>query len=160
MFLKFFTEYPHVVYSIIGWGYIFAFIRLKDIKRLFPIGILSGLLLFGATYWLVSLNLYKFNNSFLPILGIPFFYALWGTGSGIIFAYYFGEKPLRRFIIVLGFAGLVVFMESLAENVKSVEHVGKFNNIYEYVFNVMILSVLAFVMTNLYESRLRKVKNH
>jgi len=159
MLLKFFTDYTYVVYSIIGWGYVFAFIRLKAIKKLYPIGILGALILFCATYWLVSVGLYKFNIKFLPILGIPFFYLLWGAASGIVFAYYFGEKPLQRFILIFMFSGLIVFMESLVEKVKSAEHVGKFNNIYEYVFDVIILSVLAFVMTNLFERRLRKIKN-
>lgn len=158
MLLKFFIAYPYVVYSIIGWVYIFAFIGLKGIKRLWPAAILGGLILFCATKWLMLVDLYKFNITFLLIFGIPFFYILWGAASGVIFAYYLGSTFLRRLIVILGFAGLVVFMESLVEKVLRTSHVGKFNDIYEYIFDVMILFVLAFLLTNLFKARLEKEK--
>lgn len=154
--IDFFKAYPYVVYSILGWGYIFAFIRFKGLKRLWPMAIIGGLILFCSTYWLVSVGLYKISITFLLILGIPFFFILWGAASGIIFAYYLGEKPIRKTIVILGFAGLVVFMEQLVENAKKVEHMGKFNNIYEYVFDVIILSTLAFIILNFFKKRLNK----
>lgn len=157
MLLKFFTDYPYVVYSIIGWAYIFIFIRFKGVKRLWPMAILGAVILFGSTFWLISVGLYKFNINFLMILGIPFFYVLWGAASGVIFAYYLGEKFIHRIIAILGFAGLVVFMEALVENVERAQHMGKFNNIYEYIFDVIILSTFAFIITNRFQSRLKPI---
>lgn len=159
MLFKFFIDYPYVVYSIIVWGYIFVVIRIKGIKRLWPVSILSAIVLFSLTYWLVSADLYKFNINFLPILGIPFFYILWGAGSGIIFAYYYGETFFMKAFPVLGFSAIVVLFESFVEKVKRVEHLGKFTDVHEYVFDVLSLLLLVFLMENLFGSRLKKIKN-
>lgn len=158
MIFKFFIAYPYVVYSIIVWGYIFAFIRIKGIKRLWPMAILGALILFSVTYWLVSVGLYKFNITFLPVFGLPFPYILWGAGDGIIFAYYYGDTLLKKVIPILGFSALVVLFESFVEDVKRVGHMGKFTNVHEYFFDVAALSLFAFLMTNLFGSRLRKLK--
>ena len=154
MLLKFFVDYPHVVYAIIAWGYIFAFIRLKGIKRLWPMSIFGSCFLFGATYWLTTIGLYKFNEIFMPIMGIPLFYIIWGAASGLIFAYYLGEKLVHRLIAILAFSGIVVFMENFVEDINGAEHLGKFNIIYEYTFDVMVLATFAFLITNLFKRRL------
>ena len=159
MLLKFFSSYPYVVYSIIGWGYIFVFIGVKGFKRLWPISILSALILFVATYWLINVGLYKSSITFLPIFGIPFFFILWGAASGIVFANYFYEKTYQRILSILGFSALTLGFEKLVELIKKVEHVGKFTDAHEYVFDVFVLSTLAFLMTNLFGNRLRKDKN-
>jgi hypothetical protein len=118
--------------------------------------ILGGLILFCGILWLVSAGLYKINITFMLILGIPFFLILWGAASGIIFAYYLGINPIRRLFVILGFAGLTVFMESLVEIAKRVEHVGKFNNIFEYFYDVGILTAFAFIIVNFLEERLKR----
>ena len=152
--MKFFISYPYIVYSFITWVYIFIFIKLEGIKRLWPISIVSAIILFISTYWLILLNLYRFNISFLSILGIPFFYILWGAGSGIIFANYIGDKFYQKVISILGFSSVVVIAESIIENYKRVEHLGKFNNGFQFVFDIFILSMLAFLITNLFPNRL------
>lgn len=156
MLFNFFKDYPFIVYSLITWSFILIFIKVKIVKILWPIALLGGGILFIATYWLTSINLYMFNNPFLPILGIPFFYILWGTANGLIFAYYYSEKSILRFISVFGFSALVVLTEALVEIVDKGQHLGKFNNLYEYIFNVFILCTLYFLMTNLFKNRLAR----
>jgi len=155
MLLKFFIAYPYVVYSIISWGIVFIFIGIKGIKRLWPVSIVGALLLFSATYWLVSVGLYKINIDVLPILGIPFFYIIWGAGSAIVFANYLGEKSYHRILAILGFAAGILTLERLVETYGRVQHMGRFNEVYEYVFDVFLLTVLAFLITNLFRKRLR-----
>jgi len=156
MVLKFFISYPYVVYSIISWGYIFIFIRIKGIKRLWPISILSALLIFGATYWLVSVGLYKINIDFLPVFGIPFFFILWGAGNGIIYANYFGEKTYQRILAILGFSAVATVFEYILEHYKKIEHIGKYNEVHEFIFDAFILSTLAFLMMTLFKGRIGK----
>lgn len=158
MLYKFFVAYPYVVYSILVWSYIFAFIRIKGIKRLWPMSILGAIELFSVTQWLVSVGLYKFNITFLPVFGLPFPYIVWGAGNGIIFAYYYGGTFLRKLIPVLGFSGLIVLFESFVEHAKRVEHVGKFNDVFEFFFDVAALSLFSFLMANLFGGRLKSKK--
>lgn len=158
MILKFFIDYPYIVYSIFTWGFIFIFLGFKEIKRLWPVSILSAVTIFIAVYWLVAVGVYKSNIEFLPIFGIPFFLVLWGAADGIVFAHYFGDKTYRRFLSILIFAGITVGFESLVEYYKRVEHLGKFTNGSEFVYDVIMLSALSFVMTSLFGSRLTREK--
>lgn len=91
------------------------------------------------------------------MLGIPLFHAVWGAANGIIFAYFFGEKVYQRFLSILVFAGVTVGVEKIIENLKSVEHVGKFNDILEYFYDVLVLAALGLVLVSLMGSRLKKV---
>lgn len=156
MLLKFFVAYPYVVYSIIVWGFVLIFIGLKGIKRLWPVSIMSAAMIFGATYWLVSVGLYKFNINFLPVFGIPFFFIFWGAGNGIVFANYLGARMYQKILSILGFSAITIYFEMFVENVKRVGHTGRFNDVYEYVFDVFILSTFAFLITNLFGDRLKK----
>jgi hypothetical protein len=156
MLLKFFIDYPYVVYSIISWGFVFLFIRWKGIKRLWPAAILGAVLIFTAFYWLVSVGVYKINITFLSVFGIPFFFILWGAGNGIIFANYIREKAYQRIILILGFAAIIVSFESFVEHFKRVQHLGMFNDVYEFIFDVLILSAFIFLATNFFGKRLRK----
>lgn len=153
--LKFFKDYPYIVYSIISWGYVFIFIRWKGIKRLWPASILGALLIFISFFWLISVGIYKTNITLLPIFGVPFFFIFWGAGNGIIFANYIREKVYQRIFLILGFAGLTVLFEFFVEYYKRVEHLGKFNDVYEYIFDVIILSTFVFIATNLFGKRLK-----
>jgi hypothetical protein len=156
--LKFFIDYPYVVYSIFTWGFIFIFLGFKEIKRLWPISILSAIMIFIAVFWLVAAGLYKISINFLPVFGIPFFFILWGAANGIVYAHYFGEKIYQRFLAILIFAGITVGFESLVEYYKRVQHLGKFNDIIEFVFDAIILSALSFIMTSLFGNRLTREK--
>lgn len=42
----------------------------------------------------------------------------------------------------------------------NIQHMGKFTDVHEFVFDVFVLSTLAFIMTILFGSRLRKEKNN
>ena len=90
---------------------------------------------------------------------IPFPYILWGVGNGIIFANYYGESFFSKILPILGFSALVILFGSFVEKVERVEHLGKFTDAHEYIIDVLALSLLAFLMTNLFGSRLRKLKN-
>lgn len=117
---------------------------------------MGAILIFYASYWLTTAGLYKFNVKFLAVLGMPFFHMVWGAANGIIFAYFFGKKIYQRFLSILIFAGLTVGFKSIIENLKSVEHVGKFTNWHEYFFDVLMLATLGFILVSLFQSRLKK----
>lgn len=153
--IQFFKDYPYVVYSILGWGFILIFIRLKPIKRLWPIGIMGALILFVSTKWLVTAGVYKFNIDFLPIMGIPFFYLLWGASSGVVFGFFYRKKLYIKALLIFGFPLVVLGLEQLVENVGRVEHLGKFTIWHEYIFDVIILMTLAYVMENIFPNRLK-----
>lgn len=155
MLLKFFKDYPYVVYSIISWAFVFIFIRWKGIKRLWPAAILGAVIIFASLYWLIAVGVYKSNITVIPVFGIPFFLILWGAGNGIILANYIRGKAYQRILLILAFAAITVGFESLVEHYKKVQHMGRFNDVYEYVFDVFILSAFIFLATNLFRKRLR-----
>lgn len=153
--LKFFRDYPYIVYSILTLAYVFIFIRWKGIKRLWPASILGASLIFIAFFWLISVGVYKTDITLIPIFGVPGFFIIWGAANGIVFANYIRDKFYQKVLLILGFAGITVLLESFVEYYKRVEHLGKFNDVYEYIFDVMILTVFVFTATNLFGKRLK-----
>lgn len=151
---QFFINYPYIVYSIIAWGYILLFIKWKGIKRLWPAAILGSLILFSSTLWLITVKLYQFKITLLLIFGIPFFYILWGAASGVIFAYYYRKQWYLKLFAIFGFSGIVLAVEFIVELAKRTKHLGGFTNFHEYIFDILILTLLAYILEIFFKDRL------
>lgn len=158
MLYNFFFSYPYVVYSIIGWAYVFVVVKPRNIKILWPMAILSAAILFGSTEWLISIVAYRFNINFLPILGIPLFYIIWGASSGLVYIYHARGSIYKRLVLTILFPMLLLVMEKFVENANRVEHLGKFTDIHQFVFDISILLSFAYLSDNIFRERINRIK--
>jgi hypothetical protein len=154
MLLKLFIDYPYIVYSIIALIFILFILRWEGIKQVYPASIIGAVNIFAGIKWLTMVGLYKINITLLPVFGVPFFLILWGALSAMVFAYYLRKSYKGLFTIVI-FSGLTTLMEMLVELYKRVEHLAKFNNVYEFIYDIFLLSTLAIIMIVLFPKRVK-----
>lgn len=70
-----------LIYAVIVWAAALIIVKPKRILKLWSISLLAALALFETELFFTSLKQYKFNNPFLPIVGIPLFHLIWGAGN-------------------------------------------------------------------------------
>ena len=70
-------RYTHIFYFVFTWIYALIFIKPKRMKELFPVAVISMMILFLVDKYIISLGLYQFNNPVVNILDI-----LYSTFSG------------------------------------------------------------------------------
>lgn len=96
-------RYTHVFYFTLTWLFVLIFIKPKRIKELIPVAILSILVLTVVDVYIISLNLYQFNNPLVNVLGAPLFHLLWAGAAGAVST----ASILRHFIFLTYFSKLL-----------------------------------------------------
>lgn len=148
------TSYIHVIYAVIVWGFALIFIKPKRIKELLPISILAMIILFVAEYFLISLNLYRFNSPMLPIGGIPLFHLIWGAGSGIVVLHYMKKGFTEKVVLIIFFTIVTLAFEYIAESIGAASHLGNFNEIHDAFEDLIILIALVWISEGLWGNRI------
>ena len=143
-------RYIDVIFSIVVWGVIFILLKPSRIKQLLPAALLSAIVLFITEEFVHALELTKFENPFLPILGIPFFHLVWGAGSGIIFINFLKKEFSKKVLIIFLFALLTGLFGYISEQTKSHMHMGKFNDLSNLILDFASLSILAWSSEGLF----------
>jgi hypothetical protein len=151
-------KYVFFWYSLLVWLFVFIVIRWKRVKLLWPVGVLSGLILFVTQQVLLYLQLYRFNWGLAIFLGVPLSHILWGIASGIVFIYYLPATFTRRVCAIILFAVLVLGFEYIAEQVGIVSHLYTFNELIEFLIDIVILVLITFVSDGLWSKRIQKAK--
>lgn len=146
----FITKYIHIIYAVIVWGFVLTFIKPQRIKSLLPVAILSALILFVAEMFLITLNLYKFDNPVISIGGIPLFHLIWGAGSGIVVMNYMKRDFAGKFLMVVFFTLVTLAFEYTAESIGATTHLGKYTEIHDAFQDLVTLVALVWVSEGLW----------
>lgn len=85
--------------------------KFKNVRNLWPMGLLTILFLYIIDSGLVSLGAYSFSYG-NPFLGdLPIFYLLAGFPGGFLIAYFFPAKKQFQFPYILLTAALFIWLE-------------------------------------------------
>jgi len=148
------ARYINIIYAAIVWVVALIIIKPKRIKELLPISILSALVLFVFEMFLHGLDLAMFNNPFLPIADTPFFHLIWGAGSGLIFVYFMKKEFKKKVLVILIFALLTGIFGFISEKVGNHNHLGNFNDLYNFMFDYVTLVFLIWIAEGLFMRRI------
>lgn len=148
------TSYIHIIYAVIVWGFVFVFIKPERIKELMPVSILAAIILFITEYFLISLNLYRFNNPMLSIGDIPLFHLLWGAGSGIVVLNYMKKGFTKKVVLIIFFTIITLIFEYFAESIGAASHLSNFSEIHDAFQDLIILITLVWVSEGLWGNRI------
>jgi hypothetical protein len=148
------ARYINVIYAVIVWAAALIIIKPKRILKLWPISLLAALALFGTELFFTSLKQYKFNNPFLPIVGIPLFHLIWGAGSGLIFIYFMKKEFGKKLAIILVFTIVVEIFGYFSSEVGNHHMLGNFSRVYHFVENFITLSFLAWISEGMFKDRI------
>lgn len=144
------SNYIHIIYAVIVWGFIFVFIKPQRIKNLLPVAVLSAVILFAAEMFLITLNLYRFNNPMISIGGIPLFHLVWGAGSGIVVMNFMKRDFASKFLLVVFFTLVTLAFEYASESIGATTHLGRYTEIHDAFQDFTILITLVWISIGLW----------
>lgn len=111
--INFYTEaiMITIISAVLTWFLVFILIPIERIRKIWPIAIISFILLFSVDSVFINLGYYRFNINMLNILNIPLFYLLSGAAFGILVLNWLTPKPWSKLIALIFFAGLTTLLE-------------------------------------------------
>ena len=88
-----------------------ALTKFKNIRRLWPMGVVTILFLYAVDRTFIALGAYSFQDTISLLGGIPIFYLLAGFPGGILFAYFYPSKKKLQLPYILIAALLFILLE-------------------------------------------------
>lgn len=149
-------RYTHIFYFVITWLFVLIFIGPKRTKELIPVAVLGTVLLTVVDMFVVSLNLYQFNNPVVNVMGAPLFHLLWGGGAAVVFIHYTKPGFTRKLVNVLFFMIITLAFEYAAENAGVSQRLGSYSVLHSALLDFCILVVLLWIAEGLYGNRIYK----
>ncbi|MFZ5968373.1 MAG: hypothetical protein ACOYVK_14515 [Bacillota bacterium] len=147
-------RFTHVFYFIFTWVFVFIFIKPKRIKELLPISVLSILILTIVDVYIISLNLYRFNNPLINVLGAPLFHLLWAGAAGIVFINYMKPGFNRKFVMTVFFTIITLIIEFMSEKAGVASRLGDYSILHSAFLDFSTLVVLLWISEGLYGNRI------
>ena len=149
-------RYTHVFYFVFTWAFVFIFIKLKRIIELIPVAVLSILALTVVDVYIISLNLYKFNNPLVNVFGAPLFHLLWAGAAGIVFIHYMKPGFVNKFVLVVLFTVITIIIEYISEQTGVASRIGNYSVIHSALLDFSTLVVILWISEGLYGKRIYK----
>lgn len=143
-----------LIFAIVTWGFVFIVIKPMRVKELFPVAILSALVLFIGEYLLISLRLFVFNNPLIPIGGIPLFHLIWGAGGGLIGMNYMQKEFARKVVTIITFAIVTLPFEIISTSVGASSMINGFNLFYSFIINISGIVMIVWISEGLWGDRI------
>lgn len=103
-----------IIVAAAVWVFIFLFIRIRGIKKLWSVVFWSILLVYFLNEPFVAGGIYLFQNSYYPFQGIPLEYIIASAGKGVIIVNYLPEEKWWQFVYLIFFAMVVSAVEYYA----------------------------------------------
>lgn len=149
-------RYTHLIYFILTWLFVLIFIKPKRIKELIPIAVLSVLILTVVDVYIISLNLYQFNNPLVNVLGAPLFHLLWAGAAGIVFVHYMKPGFAKKFVTVIFFTIITLILEFISEKAGVASRLGGYSILHSAFLDFATLVILLWISEGLYGNRIYK----
>ncbi|MDD3653486.1 MAG: hypothetical protein PHO01_04775 [Desulfotomaculaceae bacterium] len=143
-----FWYWESVVYSIVVWMAVFVFLDIERIKALWPIGLLSSVLLLTSHFFLSSLGSAHFNEGFLTLAGVPLFHLFWSFGAGLLLIGFMPREFIKKILTLLLFTILALALDMLSVRVGGHVH-DNFTFLHSFVFILYRLVTLVWIAEEL-----------
>ncbi len=157
--MKELLRYTHVFQMILVWAYAFLFVKPKRIKELWPVGLLSLILMLVSDIFLISLGLFQYNKPLIKIFGAPLFHLIWAAGSGIIYIHYSKPSFGKQLLIILLFTIATLAFDYTAQLAGVAQKLNNYTFIHSAFLDFSALIALLWVSEGLLGNRVYSVKN-
>lgn len=129
-----------VIFMIVVWAVVLAFVPLKQWKKSWTIGITAMVVVFILDNALVYLGAFKYWHGVAYLSGLPFFYWLSYFPGGIMFDRLRPHKHIWRLAYIIISAAAYLMLELV------MVYFGYFQYLNWNVFMALLLNVVGFTM--------------
>lgn len=151
-------RFTHVFYFAFTWALVFILIKPKRIIELFPISVLGILALTIVDTYIISLDLYKFNNPLVNVWGAPLFHLLWGGAASLLFVNFMKPGFNKKIVNIIFFTIITLILEYISEAANVASRLGSYSYIHSALLDFGTLVVLLWISEGLYANRIYKSK--
>ena len=135
----------NLIWAVVLWLLVLILIPLDRIKQLYPIAILSFVLLFALNYTFVQLGYYQFTKFLVLIAGVPPFHVLGGAGGGVLLLNWLPRSPLNKVLYITGFTALLSLSAYVFGLLEVIVFLRGFDHFLDFIVNLAGLSVLVWL---------------
>jgi hypothetical protein len=143
-----------VYYFALTFVFALAVIGWHRIKELFPISLISIIVVGIVNVMGINLSLFQYNKPFLDIFGIPLFHLLWAGIAGIVFINYMKPNFSHNLSILIYSTILVQGLAYISELSGKFQRLGSYNYYYNSVLDFSSLAIILLLSESLYKYRI------
>lgn len=153
------ANYFNVIYFTVTFIFALSAIGWHRIKELFPVSIISIIVVGIVNIMGINLGLFQYNKPLLDVFGIPLFHLLWAGIAGIVFIEYM--KPnfthnLRTLIYATALVEALAYISDLLDNFQPL---GNYNYYYDTLLAFASLAAILILSESLYKYRIYGAKD-
>lgn len=153
-----FSSYFSVFYFVITFIYALVAIGWRRIKELFPVSVISMIVVGIVNIMGINLGLFQYNKPVLDVFGIPLFHLLWAGIAGIIFIEYMKPNFTHNLRMLFYSTALVQALAYISELVGNFQRLGNYNYYYNAILDFASLAIILLVSESLYKYRIYNKK--
>lgn len=149
-----FTLLLHPIFASISVIAMFMLIKWDRIKQLFPIGVLSMVLLLIFQESTISLNLLKYEPDVAMILDIPVFQYIWAFATSILLISFIEEDWLKKVPVIVAFSVYSIILAFIADTFQDIHYLNGFNLFYDLGLTLTVFSFGVWLSEGLFKERI------
>ncbi|MCT4621300.1 MAG: hypothetical protein N4A62_18155 [Marinisporobacter sp.] len=130
-----------IIMCTIAFLLVLIFIPFNKYKSLYPMGLLSLVILYTIDSTFIELNAFSYSFANSKLSGLPIFYWLSGFASGMLLVYYYPSHKKWKFPYVLLASFLLLFLELIMVKLKYF-HYHQWNLTKSYFLNIFGFTVV------------------
>ena len=134
-----------VIWATMLWGIVLILLPIERLRLIWPVGIISFILLFIIDFTFSNLGYYKFIGEAFAIGGIPLFYLAGGAAGGILLVNWLNRNVWSKIIAILLFSSLLVISEYIFLITGVFKHLHNFDLLISFTLNIAGLSMLVWL---------------
>ncbi len=135
----------NLIWAVALWGAVFILIPRERIKRLWPVAVISLIMMTLLTYLFVLLGYYHFTKYLILFSGIPPFHVLGGSAGGILLMNWMPRDPLYKLLVVILFSSLFTLAGFLFDLLNVIKFTRGFNHFLDFFVNLAGISFLVWL---------------
>lgn len=135
----------YLLLAIVLWLLVFILVPFERFKLLWPVMVISILLLFAMNFTFIQLGYYYFTKSVPGVFGVPLFVLVSGAGGGVLLMNWMRRSSFYKILSVLFFSGFLVLATEVLIRAGAFEMQSGFNQILNFFISIAGLSILVWL---------------
>lgn len=142
-----------LIFFVLAWGLVVVLVGPRHLTALWPAGLIAIIVSYLVDSTLVKMGAFKFNDLYISVGGVPFFYLLANFANGMTLVRLTPQQGMFRPVIIVSLALLFLLMEYLAIMFGYFTHLN-WNLWYSAILNILGFTLILWATKILHSASL------